>query len=54
MCPFSWAIFAIVAIGNNRKVSSWVQGLAPDKAQWNLAEIALCSLAYGKISQKIP
>ena len=38
----------------SQKVSLGVQGLAPDKAQWNLAEIALCSLAYGKISQKIP
>ena len=46
--------FAIVAIGNNRKIVLGVQGLAPDKAQWNLAEIALCSLAYGEISQKIP
>ena len=26
MCPFSWAIFAIVAIGNNRKNCPWGSG----------------------------
>ena len=54
MCPFFMGFFAIVAIGNNRKNCPWGSGVSPDKAQWNLAEIALCSLAYGKISQKIP
>ena len=54
MCPFSWAILRLLPSATIAKSVLGVQGLAPDKAQWNLAEIALCSLAYGKISQKIP
>ena len=41
MCPFSWAFFYVVAIGNNGKIVLGVQGLAPDKAQEKREAVSL-------------
>ena len=52
MCPFSWAIFAIVAIGNNRKNYPWGSGASPDKANGISQRLRCVALLTEKFRRK--